>query len=89
MYEGTQTSQRRSYPRRKVAWHVELRELLLTGMRIEDIAQKMGITYGTAKIYVSKFYQRFGVGSRAQLMADEIERLRGELGLQVGITGAD
>jgi two-component system, NarL family, nitrate/nitrite response regulator NarL len=51
-------------------------DLLYTGMNQEEIAQKLGISAGTVKVYSHLIYQANGVQSRVELMAKKIEDLR-------------
>jgi len=52
----------------------EVLELILEGLSEKEIAAKLGLQFNTVHGYVKKLYQRFGVSSRAELMARWIER---------------
>ena len=56
----------------------QLYTLLVEGLANKEIAARMGITYYSAKTYIRELYKKLGVGSRAELMALEVRRLKGE-----------
>lgn len=42
-------------------------DLLRTGMRNREIAEDLGITEGTVKVYLHRIYEKLGVGNRTEL----------------------
>jgi len=45
----------------------ELVELVRQGLRNRDIAQRLGVTEGTVKVYLHSIFDKVGVGSRTEL----------------------
>jgi two-component system nitrate/nitrite response regulator NarP len=45
----------------------ELVELVKQGLRNRDIAQRLGVTEGTVKVYLHSIFDKVGVGSRTEL----------------------
>lgn len=45
----------------------ELVELVRRGLRNRDIAQRLGVTEGTVKVYLHSIFDKVGVGSRTEL----------------------
>ena len=45
----------------------ELVELVRHGLRNRDIAQRLGVTEGTVKVYLHSIFDKVGVGSRTEL----------------------
>jgi len=46
----------------------EIVDLVSTGDRPPEIAQKLGISPGTVKVHLHRIYEKLGVGSRAELI---------------------
>jgi two-component system nitrate/nitrite response regulator NarP len=46
----------------------EIVDLVLTGVRNQEIASSRGITPGTVKVHLHRIYEKLGVGSRADLV---------------------
>jgi two-component system nitrate/nitrite response regulator NarP len=46
----------------------EIVDLVLTGVRNQEIASSLGITPGTVKVHLHRIYEKLGVGSRADLV---------------------
>jgi two-component system nitrate/nitrite response regulator NarP len=51
----------------------ELINLVRQGLRNREIAEKLGVTEGTIKVYLHNVFEKLGVGSRTELAirADE------------------
>jgi DNA-binding NarL/FixJ family response regulator len=45
----------------------EVAALAATGLQTKEIAYRLGITHGTAKLHLHSIYARLGVGSRFKL----------------------
>ena len=46
-----------------------LAALIVDGTTLRDAAQRMGITYGSARVYLKTVFRKVGVRSQAQLVA--------------------
>ncbi len=57
-----------------------LAHLLTTGSRLRQAAQTLGITYGTARVYLKSVFDKVGVRTQAQLVA----RVLGDLAAEAG-----
>ncbi len=53
---------------------VELTELVANGLRNREIAERLGISEGTAKLHLYNVYKKLGVGNRVELVL----KLRGQ-----------
>jgi len=53
---------------------IELTELVASGLRNRDIAERLGISEGTAKLHLYNVYKKLGVANRVELVL----RLRGQ-----------
>lgn len=55
----------------------ELVQLVRQGLRNRDIAEKLGITEGTVKVYLHSVFEKTGVANRTELAIRSAEWLRG------------
>jgi DNA-binding NarL/FixJ family response regulator len=45
----------------------EVASLAAVGLQVKEIADRLGITHGTAKLHLHNVYTKLGVGSRVKL----------------------
>lgn len=57
-------------------------EMMLTELSYKEIANSLGLSIDTAKVYGAQICKRRGASGRISLMAIEIKRLREELALR-------
>ncbi|MCB0370032.1 MAG: helix-turn-helix transcriptional regulator [Bdellovibrionales bacterium] len=65
---------------------LEIRNLILSGFKIADIAQKLNIKPGTVKFHLTKIYKREKVSGRSELMAVNTKQVQEKLNEQDWVT---
>jgi DNA-binding NarL/FixJ family response regulator len=45
----------------------EVASLAAAGLQVKEIAHRLGITHGTAKLHLHNIYTKLGIGSRVKL----------------------
>lgn len=58
----------------------EIVELVSQGMRNRDIAERIGVTEGTVKVYLHAVFEKLGVENRTELAMRAADVLRGQAG---------
>jgi DNA-binding NarL/FixJ family response regulator len=52
----------------------EVAALAAAGLQVKEIAYRLGITYGTAKLHLHNIYSKLGIGSRVRLALTWMKR---------------